>query len=117
MWHDKEEISIPAHTHITCPTFLRPAPLDTLELTLKFDFAAGIHLRLEANAGEHGKEAALEVLREAEVEFPDDDARHVGDPKDCVRHVRRLFSFRFPEDSTYQSFCAGVHVATRLMQN
>lgn len=68
------------HTHI-------PPPGTLLELTLKLDFAAAIRLRLKADAGEHGKDAALEVLRAAEVEFPDDDARHVGDPKDCVRHV------------------------------
>lgn len=104
----KQVISIPADT---------PQSSGLSQLTLKFYLAAGIHQRFQADAGEHGNEAALEVLREAKEEFPDNDARHVGDPKDCVRHVRRLFSFRVPEDSTYQSFCAGVHVATRIMQN
>ena len=76
------------HTHIP------PPARGTLKLTLKFDFAAGICLRLKAEAGEHGQDAALEVLRAADVEFPDGDARHVGDPKDCVRHIR-LFPFRY----------------------
>ena len=80
--------AIPAHT------YTHSSARGSLELTLKLDFAAGIRLRLKAEAGEHGQDAALEVLRAADVEFPDGDARHVGDPKDCVRHVR-LFPFRY----------------------
>lgn len=78
--------------------------------------AAEIHRRLEPDAGEHGHEPALEVLREAEMKFPNDDARHVGDPKDCVRHVGWLLFVPvvpFPLNHSFQKgcVCTTEHVA------